>query len=744
MQKETKDLLFEIGVEELPAGYILPALDSWQSFIQSRLVELKLSGLGKQEIISYSTPRRLALLVKNILVSQEDEEIEKVGPSISVAFDDKGVLTKAGSGFLRGADVTITELDLKTIGEKPADTGIPYIKKTAKGQYIAVNQTIKGKNATELLNDLCRESLSKMIFPKMMKWKEKDFRFARPVRWILALFGDEVLSFTKAGVSSDNITYGNDFKRETEPVIINRIDEYLSSLEKNFVIADREKRRLRIFRQVETKAKEVGGVVTDNELLEEVTDIVEYPTAVLAQFGEEYLDLPVNVIHSTLAKNQRYFPVYKDKGTGELLNKFIYIANNLPQYAENTREGNERVVKARLADAQFYFDEDRAKSIDYFNEQLDGIVFHVKLGSIREKVERVVKISDYLCLLLAVGEDVRQKVLRAAKICKFDLATAMIGEKEFTGLQGYIGKEYARYWEEDKDVARAIEEHYLPVGFDGLTKYLSDMLTEIYNKEQIDIPSDLIGQIVSLADKTDTLCAFLGVGIKPSGSKDQYGLRRTGNSIVRLIVEANLLLDLSELVDYTYSVLIETGKLSDKSDIESLYELLRQRIDQYLKKTGIAYDVVEAVLAVEFNNLVKVVNKAKALQSVREREDFEHLMLSFKRVSNIISSEKDFTEVCEGAFVEEAEKILFDSINDIQGIIKVTQGLAGEENYQNMLECFITLNRPIDLFFDKVLVNTEEEMLRKNRYALLNSLRNLFLNIGDLSRIVIENLGVRC
>ncbi len=729
MLQESKDLFVEIGVEELPASYIKPALDSWAEFFNKVLAELKLI-LPETEIAGkYSTPRRLTLHIKNIKTKQEDEETEKVGPSINVSFDKEGKLTKAGQGFLRGAKLGDAELNYDTLARIDKSSGNkPFLKSTSKGEYLAVNQVIIGQEAEQLLKDVCKQSLTKINFPKMMRWKERKFRFARPIRWILALFGDDVLSFEIAGVKSDRITYGNIFAKRAERLTVSTIKEYAEILKNNGVIADRNQRLIDIDRQVNKKAAEIEGIVEDKALLGEVTDIVEYPTAILSRYPEEYLKLPEKVVYSTLAKNQRYFPVY-DRA-GKLLNYFVYVANNLSEYAANTKAGNERVVNARLADARFYYEEDISKSADYFNSKLQGIVFHARVGSIGDKVVRIIEISRYLCRLCDFNQTITNKTVKTARLCKFDLATSMIGEKEFTGLQGYVGKVYAAEWGEDVEIAKSIEEHYLPVGLTNSSATGA-------------IPSTKMGQVVSLADKLDTLCALFGIGVVPTGSKDQYGLRRTGNSIVRLIYEAGFDLDIYSLILYVYELLSRnlpkvyhlnelTGSVGS---VEILYGFLKQRIGQYLQQASIEYDVINAVLAIESDNIVKTINRAKALHQIRSQQDFEHLMLSFKRVSNIISKEEDFIEVNEDLLMEPAEKYLYQVLLETNS---KAMRLLKDNEFSPVLELFITMNAAIDSFFDHVLVNDDDLELRKNRYALLNLLRELFLNIGDLSLIVVD------
>lgn len=732
MQIEEKELLVEIGVEELPVKYIEPALNSWSSYIHKQLNELQLHHAANGATRFYSTPRRLVLLIDDIKEKQADTIIDKTGPSVEVAFNEQGKLTKAGIGFLRGLNIDGEKLNYELVNNNSGQDSKPYIKKSTKGNYLSVKQNIKGKQSTELLKDLLPESFNKINFPKMMRWNSKNFKFARPIRWVLALYGERIIPFEIGNLTSNNVTYGNIFEKEAEPIIIENISEYLSLLKDKFVIADRNERKHKTLNEINKLSIKVNGFVADNILLEEVTDIVEYPTAVLAMFDQSYLSLPAKVVHSTLVKNQRYFPVYNDQD--DLMNYFIFVANNLPKHAENTKLGNEKVVKARLADADFYFREDKSKSIAYFNSKLEGIVFHIKLGTVKEKVDRIVEISKYLCRELELEGHLQEKVLRAARICKFDLATAMINEKEFASLQGYIGKEYALIWGEDKEVADAIEDHYLPLGLTKKSRQDNEQMIKIQNHEYREIPSK-VGRIVSLADKIDTLCCFFGINLIPTGSKDQYSLRRAGNSIVKLIHRSSFSLSIQKITGFTYSLI--NHKLQNKfHNQQELFCFFEKRIEQYLQTLGISYDIVNTVLATEFDIIIKVINKAQALRNFKNKDDFKHLILSYKRVSNIIAGQSISSTINKALFKQEAEQKLYQSI--IKTKERVTT-LLQNDDYDNVLQLFISLNEVIDVFFNNVLVNEEDEEIRNNRYALLNLLRELFLNIGDLSLITIEN-----
>lgn len=694
---DKKDFLFEIGVEELPAGYIKAAIKSLSEYFSSKLTELK---LPHGEILEYSTPRRLAVMIKSLAVKQEDERVERLGPAKKAAIDENGNFTKAAIGFAAGLKLTPDQLTSKN---------------TEKGEYLLASYTVKGQATSIILEKLCVEAISKIPFPKTMCWNDKQLRFARPIRWLLALYGNEVVKIEYAKVTSDRISYGKIIGKRAEAVVINNPSEYLQQLQKGFVIADRNKRRELIRTMTQKLTSQHSAVLRDDDdLLEEVTDIVEFPTAVLAEFSEEYLQLPEKLVSSTLAKNQKYFTVY-DKD-GNMRNIFIFIADNHPEYAANTKSGNEKVVKARLDDAVFYFNEDIAKNIAYFNEKLKDRVFHAKLGTVWKKVERIVKISEYICDKLALT-DLRDEVSRSASICKFDLASSMIGEKEFTSLQGYVGKNYAERWGEKAEVALAIEEHYYPQSaFDP-------------------IPSTMIGAITAIADKIDTLCGIFGIGIKPTGSNDPFALKRAGGGLVRILCELEIALDLNDLTEYSFSLL----PLQD-APISALKEFFNQRIDWFMQSQEISYDIVNSVLAIDEGVVLNVWKRASSLQKFRIRDDFSELILGFKRVTNIISTKdakailKDDLKVDETLFTEEGEKNLYESVRYLD-----FSPLLAKQNYAEIIEELIKLRTPINNFFDNVMVNVDEEKIRNNRYALLNHIRKLFLLLADLSLIVAAN-----
>ncbi|MCK4654396.1 MAG: glycine--tRNA ligase subunit beta [Candidatus Cloacimonetes bacterium] len=688
----TKDFLFEIGVEEIPAGYIAGAINKLVSYFESSLKEAK---LDFDKIIPYSTPRRLAIKITGLQTVQKNEIIEKIGPTKSASYDEKGNLTKAVLGFLKGANAT--EKDI-------------CIKSTPKGDKIAVKKEIKGKKAEEILTQIIKEVIHKIPFPKSMRWGSRKFSFARPIRWLLVLFGDKIIELEIEGVKSGNISYGNRFQKLENPVEINNINEYEKKLESVYVIPDRQTRMAEITKQLFNKTDD--KIIEEIYLLDTVTDLVEYPTVKVAAFDKKYLDLPEKVVILTLSEHQKYFAIHD--GENNLVNQFAFVSNSDSKYSDLIRSGNEKVIKARLEDAEFYFKEDTKQPLENYVPKLKEVTFQEKLGSLFEKTERVKKLTEYLCTELKLDKTIKDNSIRAAHLCKADLVTMMLGEKEYTKLQGYIGHRYALESGEKPDVAKAIEEHYKSGGY---YKSLSK-----------------VGAIVAIADKMDTVCGIIGVNVIPTGSKDPFALRRAGNGIVQIIANQNFEIDLHKLIDEAFNQL--DTKLSEPEHNKNIvYDFFKQRVNWLLKQRGIDYDVIESVMHIDHSNIPDLVHRAEALKNFLHREDFIKLVLGFKRVSNIIVEAKKLGEINTKLFCEDTEKLLYDKY---LVLVKRIDTLLPKKEYKKILEELVFYGATIDKFFDDVLVNTEDMELRQNRYNLLDKIRKLFLQVADISKIVVE------
>ncbi|MCL2063242.1 MAG: glycine--tRNA ligase subunit beta [Candidatus Cloacimonetes bacterium] len=734
------DFLFEIGTEEIPAGYISNAIEKLKESFSRDLKDYKLDFI---DMFTYSTPRRLAIKIIGLDSSQEDETVEKTGPAKKVALDENGQLTKAGIGFLKGA------------GAEEKDI---FILETTKGDYIAVKVFLQGKKTEELLPQMMKNAIERIIFPKTMKWGAGNFMFARPIRWMLALYNEnqkdsecltrsKIIDFDFEGVKTGNISFGNRFEGLENKIEILSPDEYPEALKKVKIIADRAERKEMIISQILKHKSDLNlfseNDTIDEKLLDTVTDLVEYPTAVIASFSKEYLDLPAKIITSTLSQNQKYFTI-QDKN-GNLSNDFIFISNGDPSFSDIIRIGNEKVVKARLDDAKFYFQEDTKIPFEDYVQKLGDVVFQAQLGNMLEKTERVVDLCIFLCAKLIVNknaEETKQNVLRAAHLAKADLVTLMLGEKEFTVLQGYIGMNYARLSGENSEVAQAIYEHYMPRG------------------QKDDLPSEITSAILAIADKLDTVCGIIGIGLIPTGSADPYAIRRAANGIVQIIDKYGFDLSLKEIIICAFermnNKLISNNQLQPKTldiqeAIHATLKYFKQRIKWLLEELYlIEYDVLDALDIFEWDSVINIKNRAIALQSLKKQEnidnenllsasshtkakkDFEILVSGFKRVSNILDKNKIEIAFNPELLKEENEIILYKHLHKINLLISP---LLEKMAYREVLETIVPIGSDIDAFFDKVLVMCEDLTLRNNRLALLKEIKAVFLKVADISKI---------
>ncbi len=687
-------MLLEIGVEEIPAGYIAGAARQLNSYVTNLISD---HHLEHGEISLYTTPRRFAILVRDLQERQADQTIQRQGPAHNIAYDAAGNLTKAGQGFLRGAGATAADV---------------FIKETPKGRYIAVKVHKPGRATPDILREGLPGVIGAMSFPKSMRWNRRELLFARPIRWIVALWGADVLETTIADLPATRVSQGNRWVSLDHPVEIAAPSAYVEALREAKALADRDERRRRIATQLDELFSDSDlRVQPDERLLDTVTDLVEWPTAVAAAFDPAYLDLPDRVIVSTLSEHQKYFAVRRD---GTLTHHFAFISNGDPACSDIIRQGNEKVVHARLADAKFFWDEDRKQPLVDFVPRLAEVTFQSKLGSVLAKTERIEKLTGSLAASLDLSDETRGHALRAAYLCKADLVTHMLGEKEFTKLQGYMGEMYARASGEPAPVALAISEHY-------------------WNGDEADAPG-LPGALVAIADKLDTVCGIFGAGMIPTGSKDPFALRRAANGILRIIARLELSFDLFALVEEDFTLLAD--KLDDTAKSRSLVrDFLIQRIEWLLKENGIDYDVIASVMHIDLADIPDLLRRARALQSFRRREDFIGLALGFKRVSNIIAESADETAVDESLLAEPAERALFAGAADLERDI---DDHLEKHDYDAVLEDLTRFRATIDRFFDDVLVNCEDEALRRNRYSLLRRIRALFLRVADLARLVVD------
>ncbi len=691
----TKDFLFELSVEEIPAGYIA---NIEKNIINRFESELKQAKLNFSKLESYTSPKRFAILINDLEIEQQDEIVEKMGPATRIALNEDGSLTKAGQGFLRGAGCSQEE---------------SYVKKTPKGDYIACKKELKGKAVGEIITGFLADLLTNLPSPKSMKWGSNKITFARPIRNIILMLDSEILPFTYNNLKANNKVVGNRYLDVDISGEVKEPKEYLKTLEAISVIANRERRVEIIKEQLEDLYKDSDKkIIEDNRLLELVVDLVEYPTAVIGYFEEKYLSLPDKIITSTISQNQKYFSVVNSDGS--LSNEFVFISNGNPQFSDIIRKGNEKVIKARLEDAEFFFKEDTKHKFDSFVEKLKEVTFQADLGSTYEKVERSLNIGKFIIDKLQLSNS--KDILRTILLAKADLVSLMLGEKEFTKLQGYIGMKYALLSGEAEAVALGIYEHYMPRGQnDGL-------------------PTSETGAIAAIVDKLDTVCGIIGVDLIPTGSNDPFALRRAANGIVKILDDRGWKLDIFELIDIALVQLKDKLK-EENHNREIIHNFFQQRIKWLLEEEKIAYDVIDSVIDYEFTDIAEIKKRALAIQKFKGSADFEGLVLGYKRVSNILTKEDNFTDVDSSLLIDANEKALYDYFKENEA--KVIELLI-KQNYEETMQILVSARSLIDNFFDNVMVNVEEAETKQNRLNLLFYIKNIFIKIADLDKIVVE------
>lgn len=682
-------LLFEIGVEELPARYVNSAMDQLKTNIVKSFNENRITF---DEVNIYSTPRRLTVIVNNICEKQSDLEEEVKGPAKRIAVDAEGNYTKPLLGFMKSKG--IKEEDL-------------YFKQVGKEEYAFGKIKQDGQLTSEVLKSILPEAIKSMTFPKAMRWGGKNMRFIRPIRWMVCILNDSVLDIELEGIVSSNTTKGHRFLGESE-FEVNTLNEYLTKLEENFVILNQDERKELIKKQCDDVAKSLGGEIEfDEELLEEVTHLVEYPTAFYGEFDEDYAKLPKEVVITPMKQHQRYFPVLKD---GKLLPNFIAVRNGDSHRIDNVKKGNEKVLEARLADALFFYKEDTKKSLESYIEKLKTVVFQAKLGTVYDKSLRIEKLANDI--LEKLNEtDIKEDTLRAAKLCKADLVTGMVFE--FTELQGVMGREYAKVSGENENVAEAIFEHYLP-------RFAGDIL-----------PATKSGIVLSIADKLDSIAGFFAIGIQPTGSQDPYALRRQALGIINILMDNNLDISLRELVSLTldnYSF-IEF----DKDEVlNQIMEFFKDRIKNLFRDLGIRYDVIDAILSSNIDDIADMYARAKALNSWIDKGELVEMLTAFNRVATL-AEKAETNQVNINLMREEAEFNLYQQFQEISSNV---EHLLANKEYTKALDAFASLRPAIDNMFDSVMIMDKDEAIKNNRLAILKQIYDIMLNICDLSKIV--------
>ena len=683
----TQNFLVEIGTEELPPK-ALKALAT--SFADNVEAELNQTGLSFDKIEWFAAPRRLAVKVLNLATQQPSKEIEKRGPAVSAAFDAEGKPTKAAEGWARGCGITVEQ------AERIA---------TDKGEWLVHRAKIEGQPTKNLLNGIVANALAKLPIPKPMRWADKTVQFIRPVHTVTMLLGDELIEGEILGVESARTIRGHRFLGEKE-FEIQHADQYPQLLrEKGSVVADFNERKAEILAKSQAKATALGGVADIEEsLLEEVTSLVEYPNVLAAKFEERFLAVPAEALVYTMKGDQKYFPIYDKEG--KLLPHFIFVSNINPEDPTAIIEGNEKVVRPRLTDAEFFFKTDLKQKLVDRLPRLETVLFQQQLGTLKDKTDRIEQLAGEIAKQIGADE---AKAKRAGLLSKCDLMTNMVFE--FTDTQGVMGMHYARHDGEDEEVAVALNEQYMP-------RFAGD-----------ELPKSLVASAVALADKFDTLTGIFGIGQAPKGSADPFALRRAALGALRIIVEKNLPLDLEDLVKK--SAALFGDKLTNSNVVADVVDFMLGRFRAWYQDEGIAVDVIQAVLARRPTRPADFDARVRAVSHFRTLDSAEALAAANKRVSNILAkADAAIGEINLTACVEPAEKALAEAVLALRTEV---QPLIAQGDYTAVLDKLANLRAPVDSFFDNVMVNAEDPALRQNRLAILNTLQGLFLQVADIS-----------
>ena len=688
----TQNFLVEIGTEELPPKALKTLATAFADNVQA---ELNQAGLAFDKIEWFAAPRRLAVKVLALATQQPGKEIEKRGPAVSAAFDAEGNPTKAAEGWARGCGITVDQ------AERLA---------TDKGEWLVHRAKIEGQPTKNLLADIVANALAKLPIPKPMRWADKTVQFIRPVHTVTMLLGDELIEGEILGVASGRTIRGHRFLGERE-FEIQHADQYPQLLrEKGSVVADFNERKAEILAKSQAKATALGGVADIEEsLLEEVTSLVEYPNVLAAKFEERFLAVPAEALVYTVKGDQKYFPLYKktegDKD-GKLLPHFIFVSNINPDDPSAIIEGNEKVVRPRLTDAEFFFKTDLKQKLVDRLPRLETVLFQQQLGTLRDKTDRIEQLAGAIAKQIGADE---AKAKRAGLLSKCDLMTNMVFE--FTDTQGVMGMHYARHDGEDEEVAVALNEQYMP-------RFAGD-----------ELPKSLVASAVALADKFDTLTGIFGIGQAPKGSADPFALRRAALGALRIIVEKNLPLDLEDLVQK--SAALFGDKLTNKNVVADVVGFMLGRFRAWYQDEGIAVDVIQAVLARRPTRPADFDARVRAVSHFRTLDSAEALAAANKRVANILAkADVAIGEINLIACVESAEKNLAEAVLVLQTEV---QPLIAKGEYTAVLDKLANLRTPVDNFFDNVMVNAEDPTLRQNRLAILNTLQGLFLQVADIS-----------
>lgn len=690
-----KDLLLEIGLEEVPARFVRDAMDQLKHKFEKWLQEHRIS---YETIQAFATPRRLAILATAVAEKQTDVEEEAKGPSRKIAQDDNGNWSKAALGFARSQGVEPESL---------------YFKALSGVEYVYAKKSSIGVETQAMLSQGFTDVITSMSFPKNMRWGSYEMRFVRPIRWLVALYGNEVVSLELAGVTSGRVSRGHRFLGDE--AVIESAEQYVEQLRKQQVIVDVNERQALIVEQIQALAAEKNWkIAMKDDLLEEVLFLVEYPSTLFGEFDDSFLDIPQEVLITSMREHQRYFPVLDQEG--KLLPYFVTVRNGDQRSLDVVARGNEKVLRARLSDAKFFYEEDHKLTIEAALSKLENIVYHEELGSVGDKVRRVTQTASLIAAKLGVDADAAAKAERAAAICKFDLVSQMV--YEFPELQGIMGEDYATRLGEDPIVAKAINEHYQP-------RYSGDA-----------VPSHIVSAIVSMSEKIDTIVGCFSIGIVPTGSQDPYALRRQATGIVQILLAHDLQLSLSELFELSLGVHLDRGTKRSKEEIsKDLNDFFALRVKNWLSEHGAKYDVIDAVMAAGFSDLLLTKKRAELLAHQLEQDnkaEFKLTVEAFNRVCNL-AAKAESKQVEAALFQEQSERKLYEAWTAVHnGFVDALNAREVERAYEQLA----TLREPIVAYFDSVMVMAEDEAVKRNRLATLASIAEDIQAIADLSKLV--------
>lgn len=687
-------LLLEIGAEEIPAGYIEPALGALAATLSAQMDRAR---IDHGAIHTYGTPRRLALMVADVAGKQKSVTVETMGPPSKIGFDDSGNPTMAAEKFAEKVGIKVSRL--KT-------------KKTEKGVYLYAKKVERGVATATVLKQILPGIILDTPFPKTMRWMDLEIAFARPLHSILALLGDRVLSFAVGNVKSGRYTRGHSFMHPKK-IKIKHPDDYLTALRDAGVIVDIAERKAMVQTQVAAEAKASGGtILEDPELVDIVTNLVEYPLATAGSFESEFLEVPREVLITAMREHQKYFAVVDDKG--DLMSKFIPVNNTRTRDLALVATGHERVLRARLSDAKFFYNADIQVPVEDRVAKLEGVLFQAKLGSMYAKTERIGRLGDFLAGAVSGGAQLQTDLARAARQCKSDLVSQVV--VEFPKLQGVMGRVYAAVAGENKETASAIEEHYRPTRSGGA------------------LPETITGSLLSIADKIDSICGCFSVGLVPTGAADPYALRRQGIGIIQIMRARNFAFSLRELIRFGIEQFGDKVTADADQVTEQIYVFLQRRLARILVDEGFSKDVVAAVASVSVDHIPNVWKRVAALENLKGAANFEPLAVAFKRVANIMkkSGQSAGDAVDQALFEDAAEKALYSAVLAVQQEVDTC---LENGSFDMALTKIASLRPSVDAFFDEVLVMAEDEKIRGNRLALLGYIASLFGRFADFTKI---------